>query len=210
LAGEKEMLGFYVTGHPLDQYIDKVRELSTHDSSSLDGLEKGVEVTLCGLITGIQRRRNREGKLWASMQLEDAQGSLDAVLFTTNYERVEGSLAEDQVVMVKASVLPEENGPPKISVLDVVPLEVARVRLPSMISIRVWLRQNGDTGLDRVAALDDLFRAKPGETEVRLRLEKSRDFSVILDLPGKVRPDREFRAQVERICGPDAIEVLGM
>jgi DNA polymerase-3 subunit alpha len=208
LAGEKEMLGFYVTGHPLEQYGDKVKELATHDTSSLEGLERGVDVVLCGILTGIQRKRNREGKLWAAMRLEDHQGSLEAVVFTTNLEAVQGYMVEDQAVMVKASVLPEENGPPKISVLDIVPLEVARVPLPSLISIRVWLGQNGGTGADRATELGRLFDKKPGETHVRLRLEKSRDFSVILDVERKVRPDREFRAEVEKICGAEAVEVL--
>lgn len=208
LSGEKEMLGFYVTGHPLDQHQDKVRELATHDSSTLEGLDRGDAVTLCGILTGVQRRRNREGKPWASMQLEDLQGSVDAVVFTTNFERVEESLVEDRAVMVRGSVLPEENAPPKISVQDVVPLDVARVAMPALISIRVWLGQNGDTAHDRAAALSELFQRKPGNTEVRLRLEKSRDFSVILDVHAKVRPDKEFQAEVERICGPEAIEVL--
>jgi DNA polymerase III subunit alpha len=53
-----------------------------------------------------------------------------------------------------------------------------------------------------------LFRQKPGGTEVRFRLELARDFSVILDVPAKVRPDREFKAALEKICGPDALEVL--
>jgi DNA polymerase-3 subunit alpha len=59
-----------------------------------------------------------------------------------------------------------------------------------------------------VKALSELFERKPGNTEVRLRLEKSRDFTVILDISTKVRPDKEFRAEVERICGPEALEVL--
>jgi DNA polymerase-3 subunit alpha len=208
LAGEKEMLGFYVTGHPLDQHMDKVRELATHDSSTLEGLERGADVTLCGILTGIQRRRNREGKLWAAMQLEDLNGSVVAVLFTTNYERVAESLVEDQAVMVKGSVLPEENGPPKISVMDVVPMDVARLHLPALISIRVWLGQNGGVSPDKTAQLSELFQKKPGATEVRLRLEKSRDFTVILDLTAKVRPDKEFCAEIEQICGPEAIEIL--
>jgi len=93
-----------------------------------------------------------------------------------------------------------------------VPLEVARVPLPSLISIRVWLRKNGDAAngnsSDRVTALNDLFRRKTGDTQVRLRLESPRDFTVILDVPTKVRPDREFRAEIERLCGAEAIEVL--
>ena len=50
--------------------------------------------------------------------------------------------------------------------------------------------------------------ASPAETEVRLRLEKRRDFSVILDVAAKVRPDKEFCAELARICGPEALEVL--
>ena len=50
--GEKEMLGFYVTGHPFNEYIDKVSELATHNSESLEGSRKAEEVTVCGIITG--------------------------------------------------------------------------------------------------------------------------------------------------------------
>jgi DNA polymerase-3 subunit alpha len=221
LLGEKEMLGFYVTGHPLDQYLDKVRELATHSSGNLEGLEKGVEVALCGVITGVQRKRNREGKPWSSMVLEDHKGAIECLLFTTNYERLASMLAEDQAVLLRGLVLPEENAPPKVSVQDIVPLEVARLPLPSLISIRVWLgRKNrdaatqghGDTAngdaMDRAAQLSDVFLRKPGDTQVRLRLESPRDFTVILDVPVKVRPDREFRAEIERLCGSEAIEVL--
>jgi len=208
LSGEKEMLGFYVTGHPLDAFVDKIRELATHETSSLEGMEKGADVILCGILTGIQRRRNKDGKLWASMHIEDLSGSLEAVLFTTRYERLEDNLVEDKAMMVRASVLPEENAPPKVSIQDIVPLDVARVRLASLIAIRVWLSSDSNGSTDKVQALRELFERKPGDTEVRLRLEKSRDFAVILDVPLKVRPDKEFRAEVERICGPESIEDL--
>ncbi|MDE3164796.1 MAG: DNA polymerase III subunit alpha, partial [Acidobacteriota bacterium] len=76
LAYEKEVLGFWVTGHPLDNYADKVAELATHDSSSLEGLEKNTEVKLCGVLTGLARKRNKEGKPWAAMTIEDRAGSI--------------------------------------------------------------------------------------------------------------------------------------
>jgi DNA polymerase-3 subunit alpha len=207
LSGEKEMIGFYVTGHPLDQYWDKVTELATHFTDSLEGLPKGTEVRLCGIFTGLQRRRNKEGKPWAAMTLEDRNGTLEAMVFTTNYERLLKELVEDRAVMVRAAVLPEEGGPPKLSIQDIVPLEVARVNLPTLISIKVWLGTNGVR--DKAEELSSLFARKPGETEVRLRLEKARDFSVILDVTAKVRPDKEFLAEVSRICGDGAVEILG-
>jgi DNA polymerase-3 subunit alpha len=206
LAGEKEMLGFYVTGHPLDYYRDKVGELATRDSSNLEGLGRGEEVTLCGMITAIQRKRNKEGKPWAAVQLEDWQGTIDAMVFASTYDQIVKDLKEDSAVMVKGMALPEDNGPPKISIKDIVPLDLARIDLPRLISIRVLLGHNGDT--DTAEALTRLFERKPGDALVRLRLEKPHDFSVILDVEARVRPDREFCAEVERICGPESMEVL--
>ena len=207
LAYEKELLGFWVTGHPLDNYADKVAELATHDSASLDGLEKNAEVKLCGVLTGVTRKRNKEGKPWAAMCLEDRSGSIDAMCFTTNYERLAKEIVEDQVVMIRGLVLPEENAAPKISVQDIVALDNARLDLPSLISIRVWLGRNGE--VDRASALGELFKKKPGDTSVRLRLESPRNFSVVLDVPAKVRPDREFRRALEQICGPECMERAG-
>jgi DNA polymerase-3 subunit alpha len=207
LGGEKEMLGFYITGHPLDQHMAKVKELATHTSANLENLTKNTEVAMCGILTGINRRRSKEGKLWASMQLEDLEGAVDAMVFSTQYERLMATITEDQAVLVRGLVLPEENAQPKISVQEIIPLDVARVNLPSLISIRVPV--NGPAPVDRAGELHRLFEGKPGETEVRLRLEKSRDFSVILDVTAKVRPDKEFRAEVARICGAEAMEVLG-
>jgi DNA polymerase III subunit alpha len=206
LTAEKEMLGFYITGHPLDQYMDKVKELATHTTGHLENLAKNTEVALCGILTGTQRRRSKEGKLWASMQIEDLEGAVEAMVFSTQYERLMPALQEDKAVLVRGLALPEENAPPKISVQDIVPLEVARVSLPALISIRVPV--NGAGASERAASLRELFKKKPGETEVRLRLEKSRDFSVILDVTAKVRPDKEFRAEIARICGAEAMEVL--
>ena len=203
LAGEKELLGFWVTGHPLDRYSDKVSELATHDSGTVEGLAKNAEVILCGVLTGVTRKRNKEGKPWAAMTIEDRSGSLDAMCFASSYERLAPQIVEDQAVMIRGLVLPEENAAPKISVQDIVALDNARVDLPDVISIRVWVR-NGTT--ERASALQDLFNRKPGNTSVRLRLEAPRDFAVLLDVPAKVRPDREFRKALEQICGPECLE----
>ena len=204
LAGEKELLGFWVTGHPLDRYQEKISELATRDTASLEGLGKNAEVALCGVLRGITRKRNKEGKPWVALTIEDQQGSVDGMVFASSYERLAPQVVEDQAVLVRGLILPEENAPPKVSVQDIIPLDVARVDMPSVISIRVWLGRNG--GTDRAAALDELFKRKPGETQVRLRLESPRDFSVLLDVAAKVRPDKEFRAAVEAICGAECLE----
>ncbi|MBV9507543.1 MAG: DNA polymerase III subunit alpha, partial [Acidobacteriia bacterium] len=204
LTAEKEMLGFWVTGHPLDRYAEKVADLASHDSSSLEELSKGTEVALCGVLTCITRKRNREGKPWAAMTIEDRGGSIEAMVFAASYERLVAEVVEDSAVFVRGLVLPEENAPPKISVQEIVALDNARIDTPSVVSIRVWLNRNGTT--DKVQALRELFGRKPGETQVRLRLEMPRDFSVLLDVPAKVKADREFRVTVEQICGAECME----
>jgi DNA polymerase-3 subunit alpha len=216
LAFEKELLGFWVTGHPLDRYADKIAELATHDSGSLEGLAKGADVVLCGVLTGITRKRNREGKPWVALTIEDRSGTLDGMIFANNYERLAAEVAEDQAVLIRGQVLPEENAPPKISIQELIALDNARIDVPSVIAIRIWLGRNGAPGnqnqgngkTDRAAALNELFQRKPGPTQVRLRLELPRDFSVLLDVSTKVKPDKEFRAAVEAICGAQAIEKL--
>jgi DNA polymerase-3 subunit alpha len=206
LQGEKEMLGFYVTGHPLDAWNHKVCELATHASDNLEGLEKGAPLTICGMITGITRKRNKEGKLWAAFSLEDHHGAIDCMVFNTQYDRLLNELVEDKAVMIRGSALPEEGAATRVSVQDIIPLEVARISLPSLISIKVRL---GSNGTNKAGLLQDLFSRKQGEAQVRLRLERPREFSVILDVTTKVRADKEFCAEVERICGPESLEVLG-
>jgi DNA polymerase-3 subunit alpha len=203
LSAEKEMLGFYITGHPLDEYDEKATTLATHLTSGLEGLARSTEVALCGILTSINRRRNKKGELWASLQIEDREGNLEAMVFAKQFESLNAQLVEDKAVLVRGLVYPEENAPPKISVQEIVPLENARIAMPSLISIRVPM-----TGKADASALHELFASKPGKTEVRLRLEKSKDFSVILDVAEKVRPDKEFKTELARICGPEALEVL--
>jgi DNA polymerase III subunit alpha len=204
LAGEKELLGFWVTGHPLDRYAEKVAELSTHDTSNLEGLTKNAEVAICGVFTAIGRKRNKEGRAWAVLMIEDTKGSVEGMVFATNYERLAPLVVEDQPMLIRGLILPEEGAAPKVSIQDIVTLDNARINRPAVIAIRVWLGRDGE--LNRAAELEALFRRKPGETQVRFRLDKPRDFSAFLDIPLRVTPDREFRAEIERICGPDSIE----
>jgi DNA polymerase III subunit alpha len=206
LAGEKEVLGIYVSGHPLGRFKDKIGDLATHFTDKLDGLEKGIEVKLCGILTNIVRKTNREGRYWAALKLDDGRGTADAMVFANRYEELLPELKEDAAVFVRASILPEEGAPPKLSIQEMVFLEEARVDLPSVISIRIWLRD--ESANEKANQLNELFTRKQGTSEVRLRLEKPRDFSLVMDVSSKVRPDREFRAELEKICGPESMEVL--
>jgi DNA polymerase III subunit alpha len=184
-----------------------VTELRSHSTQALEGLEKGTEVRLCGILTGVARRRTKEGKAWASCQIEDLEGNLDAMVFPTAFESIGAKLEEDKAFLIKGKVFPEEGGPPKVSIQDLILLDEARVDFASLLSIR--LRLAPEVAGERAAQLAELFARKPGKAQVRLRLDKPKDFSVTLDLSMKVKPDKEFKAEVVRICGPEAMEIMG-
>ncbi len=206
LAGEKEVLGIYVSGHPLDRYKEKIADLATHFTDRLEGLEKNTPVALCGLLTCLVRKTNREGKYWAALKVDDGHGTIDGMVFANRYEELLGSIKEDAAVFIRAMILTEEGGPPKLSIQELVSLDEARVDLPSLIAIRVFLKD--ESSAEKADALNQLFVRKTGNTEVRLKLEKPRDFSVIMDVSTRVRCDREFRSELEKICGPESMEVL--
>lgn len=206
LTGEKELLGFYVSGHPLDQYRDKVNDLCTHNTSTLAGLERGVEVKVCGLLTGIQRKRNQKQEIWGAMQLEDLHGTVDCMVFASKFADLSKYLEEDKAVMITAKVLVDEGSAPRLSIQDLVALDNARVKLPSMVNLRIRLTGEEET---RALALEELVRRKPGPASVRIVLEKPRDFSLTLDLTSKVRADKEFQGELSKLFGPKSFEASG-
>ncbi|MCB1020641.1 MAG: DNA polymerase III subunit alpha, partial [Acidobacteria bacterium] len=207
LAGEKEMLGFYVTGHPLEEYRDKVSELSTADSATLADKEPNASVAMCGILTAIQRKRNREGRPWAAAVLEDLKGSTELLVFANQYEQLGADLVPDAPVLLRGQVRVDESSPPKISVQEIVSLDNARVKLPLQISVTVRLQNGSGEAGDVAQKLRELFQRKPGDTDVRLRLLRKKDFLVSYDLADRVRADREFRAAAEQICGKGSVEI---
>ncbi len=208
LSGEKEMLGFYVTGHPLNTFAERIAELNVRDSATLNELPDNADAALCGILHSIQRRRNRDGRAWASAVLEDRLGSVELLVFANQFESLEERLAVDRPVLVRGSVVEEEGAGAKLSVSEITDLENARVPVPEHVSVTVNL--NGEEEAQTVAErLLQLFEEKPGQADVRLRLQRPGDFLLLYSLDKRVLPDRAFRRRVEEICGKGALELHG-
>jgi DNA polymerase-3 subunit alpha len=180
--------------------------LASHTTAQLAELEQNHSVALCGVLSAIARKRNREGRSWAAATLEDLEGKVDLLVFANQYEALAPMLSEDQAVLVRGGIRSEEGAPPKVSVNEIVPLDNARVTLPAQVSITLKLG-NGNGG-DAIARLQELVQSKPGDTDVRLRLLRSKDFLVFYDIAQRVCADRDFRLQVEEICGRGSLEVM--
>ena len=208
LACEKEMLGFYVTGHPLDSFEEAVEEVGTHTTTSLDKVDNGRPVSVCGVLHSVQRRRNKEGRPWASAVLEDRDGSVELLVFANQFEGVEERLAQDQPVLVTGSVRAEDDAGRRVSVEEVTLLKNARAPQPEHAYVSLTLRSDDEVG-SVASRLRELVDGHPGQTNLSLRLERPRQYAVVLDIDARVNPSRKFRKQVEGLCGQDALEFRG-
>jgi DNA polymerase-3 subunit alpha len=104
LDTEKQLLGTYVSGHPLDQYRRAIEETATASSSALEEMADRAEVTIAGLITGIRKLTTKTGKPMMILTLEDMSGSVEVVLFSEACERNESLARKDQVMVVIGKV----------------------------------------------------------------------------------------------------------
>jgi DNA polymerase-3 subunit alpha len=205
LNGEKETVGFYLSGHPLAVYLEKMQAICSADSSSLEGRSQGDEVTLGGLINGVRIVRSRKGENWAQVRLEDLNGFIELLVFPEAYKRIAERLQTDAAVFVRGRVNPDESGPPKINVTDLVPLDsVSQPALPSNLLVQVRLGRNGDTA----GKLAELFQRKPGAARIRLELVYEDGRRLNFDPPATVRPDREFLVSLEKICGKGSYQLI--
>ncbi|HWP84046.1 MAG TPA: OB-fold nucleic acid binding domain-containing protein, partial [Terriglobia bacterium] len=205
LAGEKEMLGFYLTGHPMRQYQEKLRDLGTVRSCELSLYSAQKEVALGGILGSVRVARNKRGELWASAVLEDLDGSVDLLFFPEAYKRLGSELKQDAVVFVKGKVLVEENAPPKVSVSELLPLNAVEPALASAVVIRIRLG-SGDGSVAR--KLRELFEEKRGEAPVRLEFERAGAFQAELEPEIRVRPDPDFAHRARALCGKDAVLLI--
>ena len=93
LAAEKEVLGFYVTGHPLEKYSQRLATMTKHDTSSIEEMEHDSTVTLAGILRGLRVKPSKKGDLWASAQLEDLRGAVELLVFPKAYLQLQNVLA---------------------------------------------------------------------------------------------------------------------
>jgi DNA polymerase-3 subunit alpha len=127
LAFEREMLGCYVSGHPLLGYeraLAAVTECSVADLLAVSaddpdrGYPDGQLVTVAGILSGVQRKVTRQGAAWAAATLEDLAGAAEVLFFPVTYQRYGSLLADDAIVVVRGR-LDRRDDVPKLVAMDV-------------------------------------------------------------------------------------------
>ena len=169
LAVEREMLGLYVSGHPLDGIEQALAaKADTPISAILEGdVAEGAQVTVGGILAGVNRRVNKNGEPWASAQIEDLAGGIEVLFFPRCYQVVGVDVAEDAIVLVKARVNKRDD---RVSLIanDLAVPEIAapgEAGLPFKVSLRTELCTP-----ERVAKLKEVLTHHPGTSEVHLNL----------------------------------------
>jgi DNA polymerase-3 subunit alpha len=169
LAVEREMLGLYVSGHPLDGVEQALSaKADTPIQAILEGtVGEGAQVTVGGILTNVNRRVNKNGEPWASAQIEDLAGGIEVLFFPRAYQVVGVDVAEDAIVLVKARVNKRDDRVSLIANDLAVPeLQAAgEAGLPVKVSLRTELCTP-----ERVAQLKEVLTHHPGTSEVHLSL----------------------------------------
>jgi DNA polymerase-3 subunit alpha len=210
LAAEKEILGFFITGHPLEKYSDKLLGLNALGIAEVAAMKastgKDETITTAGIISNVRVLKSKRGEFYAQATLEDMSGSIDMIVFPEAYRRLQEKLKLEVPVLVKAGVRVEEGSNPKITTSDIIPLEDAKVPLPRSLRIRIPVEGSTELTVD---ALHSLFTERKGEARVLFDVERQGEFMVVMEAEGyNVHPDRNFIARVEELCGRGSVRVI--
>ncbi|HEY1984405.1 MAG TPA: DNA polymerase III subunit alpha [Terracidiphilus sp.] len=220
LANEKEVLGFFVSGHPLDKYAEKIRNLSGVIAVS-EACERkpperrwgqpndpADEVQVAGIIHGLRvQKSKRDQKLYAQASLEDASGKIDLICFARDYDRLCNQLKIEAPVLIRGTIMKEEDAAPKISISGIQALEEVQVKLPGGVRIRINLELATE---EMFAALKNAADAAPGPGKVMIQLESKGEYAVILEPEQmSVAADRGWVERIEGLTGRGSVQPVG-
>lgn len=202
IALEKEMLGVYITGHPLKDFEDRIEKISTITSDELSHVETnehivdGMKVTMAGIISGKKILVTKSNKQMAFIDLEDLYGIVEVIVFPNVYERCIQSIKEDNVVVVKGTINFKEDEQPKLMAEKIFDLQsIDEVLTSSSLKISIPEDLNETEAL---SALKEVLTAHKGNTPVIIKIDRTgKKFKASKDL--WVNPGTLLKAKLEDI-----------
>ena len=220
LQNEKDVLGFFVSGHPMDKYREKLRNLKVVDTATAcemkpepqvfrrgGGQQETNEISIAGVITGLKvAKSKRSGEMYAQAVLEDTVGKIELIAFPQSYEKLAEKLKIDVPVVVRGSLRGEEDSAPKLAVSSIQALEDIKLKLPDALRIKVPLHSSDAALLDKLLSL---FHASPGTGKLLLDFEEPGEFCAVLE-PARVTvaADRLFIDHVEALVGRGGVRII--
>lgn len=216
LAMEKEALGFYLSGHPLQDREEDLRRLGAVPVAALGEVPDGSRVSVGGLAAGGRRTTTRGGDQMAFVQLEDPTGAVEVIIFPRVLQRCRRHLAADTPLLVRGRLQAQEEGEPKLLADEVVPLPAAATGneaapasgLPGaappaarVLYLKAPAASPADPPLPAVRAV---LARHPGPTRVRIKLEAA-DRWIEVAPEFRVAVTGTLLAELTAILGADAV-----
>jgi DNA polymerase III subunit alpha len=201
LSYEREMLGLYVSDHPL-LGVEHVLRASTDMSISElvdDGAQSESIVTIGGLITSVVRKVSRQGASWAVVTVEDLEGSLEVLFFANTYNQYSMSLVEDRIVTVRGRVDRREDSL-RFTALEMLMPDVSTGPAGPLV-ISLPISQCTPPIVDRIK---EILRAHPGKREVHLQLNDN-GRSTFMKIDALVTSSPSLSADLKSILGPNCL-----
>ena len=201
LSYEREMLGLYVSDHPLLGIEHVLRSATDMTISQLldDSAAQDQMVTIGGLVTGIQRKVTRQGDSWAIVTIEDLEGSLEALFFSKTYTQYALTLTEDRVVVIRGRADRRD---------DLLRFTALEMTIPDVstaptgpLSLTMPIHQCTPPIIER---LKEILRTHPGNREVHLHLDDL-GRTTVMKLGSRVTASPSLSADLKSILGPDCL-----
>jgi DNA polymerase-3 subunit alpha len=204
LAFEREMLGLYVSDHPLAGLEVMLQNAADTNIATLNeegSVPDGSVVTLAGILTGVQRRITKQGRSWASATLEDLAGGVEALFFPNTYELVGQFIAEDAIVVVKGRI-ERRDGAARIMAMDMSIPDISHNPDSKPVTLTMPITRCTPPLVDE---LKEILVSHPGDTEVHVHLQNG-SRTTVMRLGGvRVAATPALRADLKMILGPSAV-----
>ena len=175
LAMEKETIGMYVSGHPLDSCAEAVRAMSTCSVNEICENENhrfniGDQVTVSGIITKLRNQLTKRGEIMRYIELEDLTGSIEVIVFPSQVKRFDELTYPDNIVTISGNLDISDDAPPKLRLENIRPLDTAAQRRSRS---RLYIRFDS-RDIETMARVKDILRDANGDTEVVIRFEDTK------------------------------------
>jgi DNA polymerase-3 subunit alpha len=203
LGFEREMLGLYVSDHPLFGVEHVLSATSDCTVAALTGelVADGQVVTVGGILSSVQRKMSRQGQPWAQAVLEDLEGAVEVLFFPATYQTCALQLAEDAVVLVRGRLDRREDSPKLVAMEVTVPDLTDGPRGPVIVMMPA--QRCTPPVVDR---LREILATHPGRTEVHLELQSGTRKRVLrLDEHLRVAPTPALMGDLKALLGPGSV-----
>lgn len=207
LAFEKEALGFYASGHPLEDFADSIRSMAKFDSGNMAEGTHGDQVAMGGMITDLAVKTTKKGDRFALFRLEDQFGSVKIVCWPEQFGRYKHLLQADAVVLIKGRLELSDDGDATIIAQELQQLESAKVKAAKAVLIKA---SEHSITAEKLRSLNDLVTLNVGGTTLLMEITTSQGL-IVRVRPNqflRINPSTELNEQIEKISDGWKVELM--